>query len=79
MLIAPLSPGLHEPLSEIQIRLVLIVGVTAQRDVAVFVSAAFPKRKLVVILDPPSRAAAPAVVIDKRATPGVAPPHLATN
>ena len=69
----------HEVFPEIQIRLVLIVGSAAQRDVARLMLSAFPVGLLVMVLHAARASATTTLLIDERATTTVAPPYLAPD
>ena len=73
----PLVP--HELPPEVQIRLVLIVGPAAQRDIVRLVLSAFPVGSLVMVLHRARASAAATLLIDERATTTVALPHLAPD
>ncbi len=74
---AALAP--HEASPEIQIRLVLIVGPAAQRDIARLMLSAFPVWLLVMVLHAARTSATTTLLIDERATPAVALPDLASD
>jgi len=69
----------HELPAEVQIRLILVVGPTAQRDVSHFVLSAFPVGLFVMVLHRMSASAAATLVIEERATTPVALPYLASD
>ncbi|MEE8310738.1 MAG: hypothetical protein V3R77_00685, partial [Candidatus Binatia bacterium] len=69
----------HELPPEVQIRLVLIVGPAAQRDIAGLVLSAFPVGILVMVLHRARAPAAAALLIDERATTPIALPYLAPD
>ena len=73
----PLVP--HELAAEVQIRLGLIVGPAAQRDIARLVLSAFPVGILVMVLHRARAPAAATLLIDERATTPVALPYLAPD
>ncbi len=73
----PLVP--HELPPEVQIRLVLIVGPAAQRDIARPVLSAFPVGILVMVLHAARAPAAATLLIDERATTPIALPYLAPD
>ncbi len=62
---AALAP--HEILPEVQIRLVLIVGPAAQRDIVRLMLSAFSIRLLVMVLHAARASAATTLLIDERA------------
>ena len=69
----------HEVSSEVQIRLVLIVGPAAQRDIARLMLSAFSVGLLVMVLHAARAPATTPLLIDERATTTVALPHLAPD
>ncbi len=69
----------HELPPEIQIRLVLIVGPAAQRDIVRPVLSAFPIGPVVMVLHRARASAATTLLIDERAATTVAPPYLASD
>ncbi|MEE8311748.1 MAG: hypothetical protein V3R77_05785 [Candidatus Binatia bacterium] len=69
----------HELPPEVQIRLVLIVGAAAQRDIARLMLSTFPVGILVMVLHRARAPAAATLLIDERATTPVALPHLASD
>ena len=73
----PLVP--HELPAEVQIRLVLIVGPAAQRDIARLMLSAFPIGPLMMVLHAARASAATTLLIDERATPPIALPYLAPD
>ena len=73
----PLVP--HELPPEVQIRLVLIVGPAAQRDIVRPVLSAFPIGLLVMVLHAARASAAPTLLIEERATTPIALPYLAPD
>ena len=69
----------HELPAEVQIRLILIVGPAAQRDIIHAMPSAFPVGFFVMVLHSASASAATTLGIDERATPPVALPYLASD
>ena len=69
----------HELPAEVQIRLVLIMGPAAQRDVARPVPSAFPVGILVMVLHAARTSAAATLLIDEGATATVTSPYLASD
>ena len=69
----------HELLAEIQIRLILIVGPAAQRDVVHVMPAAFSVGLFVMVLHRACAPAAVTLVIEESATTPVALPYLASD
>jgi hypothetical protein len=69
----------HEVFPEVQIRLVLIVGPAAQRNVVCLMLSAFPVRLLVMILHAACASATTTLLIDECATTSVALPYLAPD
>ena len=69
----------HELLAEVQIRLILIVGPAAQRDVVHVMPAAFSVGLFVMVLHRACAPAAVTLVIDERATTPVALPYFASD
>ncbi len=74
---AALAP--HEVSPEVQIRLVLIVGPAAQRDIACLMLSAPPVRLLVMVLHAARASATTTLLIDERAATTVASPYLASD
>ena len=69
----------HEISAEVEIRLVLIVGPAAQRDIARRMLTAFPIGLLVMVLHTVRGSAATILLIDERATTTVTSPYLASD
>ncbi len=64
---------------EVYIRLVLIVGPAAQRDIACLMLSAPPIRRLVMVLHATCASATTTLLIDECATTTVALPYLASD
>ena len=69
----------HELPAEVQIRLILIVGPAAQRDIARLMLSAFPVGILVMVLHAARALAATTLLVDEGATTTVASPDLASD
>ena len=69
----------HELPAEIQIRLILIMGPAAQRDVVHTMPSAFSVGLFVMVLHAARGSAAATLVIEERATTPVALPYLASD
>ena len=77
LVIGPFAP--HEAFPEVQIRLVLIVSLAAQRDVARLVLPAFPVGPVVMVLHAACGAAATTPPVDEGATAAVALPDRTSD